>query len=127
MPSQGISVVRVTDVLIVTMPADPDDTAVASLQELVLSALAEAPARGVVLDIGAVETLDSFFARTISESAQMIELMGSRTVVAGMRPSVAITATQLGLQLKHSAMALNAERAVALLAQPPDARRYRNG
>ena len=54
-------------------------------------------ARGLVLDISTVETLDSFFARTIAETVQMVALMGGRTVLAGMRASVAVTATQLRL------------------------------
>ena len=91
-----ISVIKVRDVLIVTMPPDPDDSTVTSLQENVLGAMERHLPKGVILDISSVETLDSFFARTISETAQMVLLMGGRTIVVGMRPTVAVTATQMG-------------------------------
>jgi rsbT antagonist protein RsbS len=79
-------------------------------------------ARGLVLDITAVETLDSFFARTLTETAQMVALMGGRTIIAGMRPSVAITITQLGLTIGNVLTALNTERALALLSNLPPQR-----
>ena len=74
-------------------------------------------AKGVVLDISAVETLDSFFARTVAETAQMVDLMGGRTIIAGMRPAVAVTATQIGLSLGKIETALNVERALDRLAR----------
>ena len=113
----GISVIRVRDVLMVTMPPDPDDTTVSVLQERVLSAIERQRARGLVLDLSAVDTLDSFFARTITETTSMVALMGGRTVIAGMRPSVAITAIQLGLTLGHALTTLDVDRAFDLLLQ----------
>jgi len=111
MAAEGISVMRVRGLLLVTVPADPDDQTVSSLQEQVLEAMARYPARGLVLDISTVQTLDSFFARTVAETVQMVSLMGGRTVLAGMRASVAVTATQLGLTLGHAETALDVDRA----------------
>jgi rsbT antagonist protein RsbS len=111
----SISVVKVRVVLMVTMPADPDDAVVQALQERALHAMQRYEAKGLVLDISAVETVDSFFARTVAETAQMVGLMGGRTVIAGMRPTVAITVTQLGLTLGNALTALNADRALELL------------
>ena len=107
--------VRVRDVLMVTMPAEPDDRTVSALQERVLAALAQHAAKGVILDISAVDILDSFFARTVAETAQMVSLMGGRTVIAGMQPAVAITATQLGLDLGGAMTALDVDRGLDLL------------
>jgi len=115
MAEEGISVVKVRDVLMVTMPADPDDASVSALQMKVLEMMEQYEATGLVLDISAVETLDSFFARTVTETAQMAALMGGRTVIAGMRPSVAITATQLGLTLGRAMTALDVDRALDTL------------
>ena len=115
MADESISVVKVRDVLLVTMPADPDDASVSALQMTVLQMMEQAEATGLVLDISAVETLDSFFARTVAETAQMAALMGGRTVIAGMRPSVAITATQLGLTLGSTMTALDVDRALDTL------------
>ena len=115
MADESISVVKVRDVLMVTMPADPDDASVSALQMRVLEMMEQSEATGLVLDISAVETLDSFFARTVTETAQMAALMGGRTVIAGMRPSVAITATQLGLTLGRAMTALDVDRALDTL------------
>ena len=115
MADESISVVKVRDVLLVTMPADPDDASVSALQMKVLQMMEQYEATGLGLDISAVETLDSFFARTVAETAQMVALMGGRTVIAGMRPSVAITTTQLGLTLGSTMTALDVDRALDTL------------
>ncbi|HXH09549.1 MAG TPA: STAS domain-containing protein [Alphaproteobacteria bacterium] len=119
MAAESVSVIKVRDVLMVTVPPDPDDETVSALQERVLQAMERYEAKGLVLDISTVETLDSFFARTVAETVQMVGLMGGRTVVAGMRASVAITATQLGLTLGNALTALDADRALAILDSAP--------
>jgi rsbT antagonist protein RsbS len=115
MVAESISVIKVRDVLMVTVPPDPDDATVSALQERVLEAMERYQAKGLVLDISTVDTLDSFFARTVAETAQMVALMGGRTVIAGMRASVAITATQLGLTLGDALTALDVDRALGIL------------
>ena len=110
-----ISVVKVRDILMVTMPSDPDDPTIAALQDKVLVSMERHEARGVVLDISAVETLDSFFARTVSETAQMVGLMGGRTIIAGMQPPVAVAATEIGLSLGRIETALNVDRALDMM------------
>lgn len=123
MADESISVIKVRDVLMVTMPADPDDATVIALQEKVLRAMEQYEAKGLVLDISAVDTLDSFFARTVTETAQMVALMGGRTVIAGTRPSVAITVTQLGLTLGSVMTALDVDRALDMLSGARQRRR----
>lgn len=110
--SSSISVMRIRDVLMVTMPPDPDDSTVAALQENVLGAMDRYATKGLILDISSVETLDSFFARTVSETAEMVRLMGGRTIIVGMQPSVAVTATQMGLTLSNIETTLNVDRAL---------------
>ena len=124
MLNTSISVIRIRDVLMVTMPADPDDVLVSSLQHDVLQAMEKHHPKGLVLDISAVETLDSFFARTVAETSRMVALMGGRTVITGMRPSVAVTATQLGLTLGRTLTALNVDRALDMLDGQPAGRRF---
>jgi rsbT antagonist protein RsbS len=119
MTEETLSIIKVRDVLIVTMPADPDDATVSALQGRVLLAMERLRASGVVLDVSAVESLDSFFARTIAETTRMVGLMGGRTVLTGMRPSVAITVTQLGLTLGKTRTALNVDRAFDILRDEP--------
>ena len=120
MALENISVIRLHDLLLVTVPPDPDDETVAALQEQVLAAMARHEARGLVLDISTVQTFDSFFARTVAETVQMVALMGGRTVLAGMRANVAVTATQLGLTLGGSLTALDVNRAIELLQAVSD-------
>ena len=118
MAGEGISVVKVRDVLMVTVPPDPDDETVSVLQDKVLQSMERYDVRGLVVDISTVETLDSFFARTVVETAQMVQLMGGRTVVAGMRPAGAITATQLGPTFGRVITALDVDNALDLLQTP---------
>jgi rsbT antagonist protein RsbS len=123
--NDSISVIKVRGLLMVTMPADPDDSTVSALQEKVLSAMERHEAKGVVLDISSVDTFDSFFARTVSETAQMVTLMGGRTIVVGMRPAVAVTATQIGLTLGNIETALSVDRALAIAESAPRLKKLR--
>jgi len=119
MAIENISVIKLRDILLVTVPPDPDDRTISALQEQVLEAMERYECRGLVLDISTVQTLDSFFARTVSETVQMVALMGGRTVLAGMRASVAVTATQLGLNMGKALTALDVDRALDLLKPGP--------
>lgn len=111
-----VTVIKLRDVLMVTMGPDPDDSTISALQDDVLQAMERYNAVALILDISAVDTLDSFFAHTISETAQMVTLMGGRTIIAGMRPAVAVTATQLGLSLIGVDTALNVDYALDKIA-----------
>jgi len=123
--NNNISVIKVRDILLVTMPPDPDDSTVAALQENVLGAMESHAPKGLILDISSVETLDSFFARTVTETAQMVTLMGGRTIIAGMQPAVAVTATQMGLTLNNMETALSVDRALDRYAADATPRRVR--
>lgn len=116
MAESSITVVKVHDVLMVTMPPEPDDPTITALQDKVLDAMVQYSPNGLVLDISAVDIVDSFFARTMAETAQMVSLLGGRTVIAGMRPSVAITTVQLGLSLGLATTALDVDTALDLLS-----------
>src|SRR5579859_6703151 len=120
MDNYAVSVIKVRDILMVTMPPDPDDSTVAALQDKVLNAMEQHSAKGLILDISSVETLDSFFARTVTETAQMVTLMGGRTIIVGMRPAVAVTATQMGLKLGNIETALSVDRALDMVMSKPN-------
>jgi rsbT antagonist protein RsbS len=115
MPAESISVLKIREILMVSVPPEPDDETINALQLKVLEAMDKQSAKGLVLDITTVETLDSFFARTIVETGHMVGMMGGRTIIVGMRPSVAITATQLGITLGKLETALNIDLALAVL------------
>lgn len=117
---QSASIQHVFDVLIASFPGRPTDQAVDDLQRDVLRAMEDVQPRGVVLDISAVTTLDSFFARVISETASMISLMGGKAIVVGMRPSVAITAAELGFGLDQVETARSTDHALTMLGVSVD-------
>ena len=80
MANGNISVIKIRDILLVTVPSDPDDCTVSELQEQVLSSMERHSAKGLILDISTVETIDSFFARTVSETVKMVALMGGLAI-----------------------------------------------
>lgn len=123
MTGDNISVVKIRDILLVSVPSEPDDGTISSLQEQVLEAMERHEAPGLVLDLSTVDIVDSFFARMIAETAQMVALMGGRTVIAGMRAPVAITVTQLGLTLGGTGTALTVDRALDRLMKHSRGRR----
>ncbi len=109
------SVVWVRDILLATFPDNPTDKTIERLQEAVLDAMTGRQPTGVILDLSGVETVDSFFARMIAETAQMIDLMGAETIVVGIRPPVAMTAAELGYDLGNVRKARNTDHALDLL------------
>ena len=115
--AETITVIKVREVLLVTMPSDPDDPTISALQEKTLEAMDQHTVTGLILDLTRVEILDSYFARTVAETAQMVELMGGETIIAGMRPAVAITATELGVTLGRTRTALNVDRALDMVGR----------
>lgn len=120
MSSERVSVVKVREVLLATLPPDPDDNMVFKLQETILAAMDKYEAKGVILDLSLVNTFDSYFARTVIETGRMVGLMGGRTIIAGMQVEVAITATQLGLTLGNLQTALDVDRALDMLENDTD-------
>ena len=111
----SVAVLLLRNVLIVSVPGDPDDNIITGLQDKILQSMQRDRAKGVILDLSTVDIVDSFFARTIIDTAQMINLMGGRTIIAGMLPSVAITATQLGLTFENIETCLDVDTAFSSL------------
>jgi rsbT antagonist protein RsbS len=115
--TSDIAVLRLADILLVSVPPDPDDDTVAGLQMQLLRAMETSDARGLVLDMSTVEIIDSYFARTISETIQMVTLMGGVTVISGISAAASITTTQLGLRIGAAATALDVNRALTKLRE----------
>jgi rsbT antagonist protein RsbS len=112
---QRVPVLKLGDVLIISIQFDLEDQSVLALQEDLADAVVTTGARGVVIDITAVEIVDSFIGRMLATIAAMTRLLDAETVVVGMRPAVAITLVELGLSLGGVRTALNLEKGVALL------------
>lgn len=91
-----IPILRVRNVLIVSIQVDLHDTLVQRMQEDLLRELERSPARGLVIDISAVDILDTFTARALAQTARMAGVMGTETVIVGMRPAIAQTLVEMG-------------------------------
>lgn len=109
----GRAILRVRGVLLVSLEADLHDAGVARLQEDVLGALERTPARAVVLDLTAVELVDTYMARAVAQTAHMARLMGARTIVTGMRPEIAMTLTDMGFSASGFESALDLDEAIS--------------
>ncbi|MFD8738793.1 STAS domain-containing protein [Streptomyces sp. NPDC059618] len=111
-----VPVLRIGDILLVTLHGDLHDEAAEALQRDIGEAIAASSAGGVVIDISGVEIVDSFLGRVFAEVAAHAKLLAADTVVAGMRPAVAITLVELGLTLPGLRTALDTDEALRLLA-----------
>jgi rsbT antagonist protein RsbS len=118
-----VPVLRLGDVLLVTLQGDLHDSTAQQLLEDIGETIVGSGVTGVVIDISGVEIIDSFLGRVLAEIAANARLLAARTVVAGMRPAVAITLVELGLTLPGLHTALTTEAALEhLAAQDPFSR-----
>ncbi|MER5578766.1 MULTISPECIES: STAS domain-containing protein [Streptomyces] len=112
-----VPVLRLGDVLLVTLQGDLHDSTAQQLQQDLSETISRTGVRGVLIDISGVEIVDSFLGRVLAEIAAQSKLLAARTVVAGMRPAVAITLVELGLTLPGLSTALSTEAGMELLAR----------
>lgn len=112
---RGAAVVTVTGCIIVAIQDDLDDRAVLTLQDRLVEEIARQNAQGVIIDISALEIVDTFAGRMLGNMAEMSRLLNARTILVGMRPAVAMTLVELGLELEGVETALNADKAMAML------------
>lgn len=104
--------------LLVTIQVDMHDRMALQLQEDLTNRIVETTARGVLIDISALEVVDSFIGRMLGDITSMSRILDAETVVVGMRPAVAITLVELGLELPGVRTALDVDRGIALLGGP---------
>ncbi|HZW33057.1 MAG TPA: STAS domain-containing protein [Isosphaeraceae bacterium] len=112
---EHIPILHMGRFLLVTIQVDMHDRLVMALQEDLTNRITEVGARGVLIDISALDMVDSFIGRTIGDIASMSRVLDAETVVVGIRPAVAITLVELGLTLSGVRTALNVERGMELL------------
>src|ERR1700722_1168567 len=110
-----IPILRMGEFLLVTIQVDMHDQLALILQDDLTKAIEKKGAKGVLIDISALEMVDSFIGRMISDISGMARILDAKTVVVGMQPAVAITLVELGLSLTGVAPALNVERGMQLL------------
>lgn len=112
---ERIPILRMGQFLLVTIQVDMHDKLALTLQDDLTDLISRTGARGVLIDISSLDVVDSFMGRMIANIAQMSRILDAQTVVTGMRPAVAITLVELGMQLQGVRTALNVERGMDLL------------
>lgn len=110
-----IPILRLGPFLLVTIQVELHDDLAMRLQDDLTHKLAKTSARGVLLDISALEIVDTFIGRSLAQIARISRMMDAATVLVGMRPAVAITLVELGLTLDGISTALNVDKGMDLL------------
>jgi rsbT antagonist protein RsbS len=110
-----IPILKLGRALLVTIQVDMHDRLATALEEDLSAKIVASGARGVLIDISGLDLVDSFMGRMLDNIAAVSRMLDAETVVVGMRPAVAITLVELGLDLSGVKTALNVERGMALI------------
>jgi rsbT antagonist protein RsbS len=114
---ERIPILQMGRALLITIQVDMHDQLALALEEDLSAKISSSGARGVLIDISALEIVDSFIGRMLDNIASVSKLMDAETVVVGMRPAVAITLVELGLSLSGVRTALNVDRGMSIIRQ----------
>jgi rsbT antagonist protein RsbS len=112
---ERIPILKMGDSLLVSIQVDMHDRLAMTLQDDLTQKIVATRARGVLIDISALEVVDSFIGRMLANIAGMARVLDAYTVVVGMRPAVAITLVELGLSLTGVRTALNVEKGMEMI------------
>jgi rsbT antagonist protein RsbS len=112
-----IPVIRLAGNLLVSIQVEMTDRVLAQLKDDVANAVESSGARGLVIDVAGIEAMDSFISRSICDLALIARLMGVPTALCGIRPAVAVTLAEMGINLRGVPNAIDLDDAVAFLAQ----------
>ena len=112
---EKIPILRMGNYLLVTIQIDLYDRLAVNLEADLVNMISKHESKGVLIDISAVNIVDSFMGRILSNIAQMSKILDAHTVVVGMQPAVAITLIELGLPMTGISTALNVEKGMELL------------
>ena len=124
---ERIPILRMGDFLLVTIQVDMHDRLAMQLQDDLTTAISRTAAHGVLIDISALDMVDSFIGRMLANIAAMARVLDARTVVVGMQPAVALTLAELGLALPGVRTALDVERGMRLLRRALEAEHHDAG
>jgi rsbT antagonist protein RsbS len=112
---ERIPILRMGNILLVTIQVDMHDRLAMQLQDDLSNKIVSAGSRGVLIDISALDIVDSFIGRMLANIAATSRILDAVTVLVGMQPAVAITLVELGMSLQGIRTALDVERGMSLL------------
>lgn len=112
---EHIPILKLGSFLLVSIQVDMHDRLAMALQDDLTERIVKDRAKGVLIDISALDIVDSFIGRMISNTALMAQILDARTVLVGMQPAVAITLVELGLTLDGVRTALNVDQGIKIL------------
>lgn len=115
MDSLRIPILKIGDILIASIQVALHDASAVQFKDDLLQKIHDTRARGVIIDLTALDVVDSFIGRLIADIAAMAALMGTRVVLTGLQPAVAITLVELGLELPRVLTALNLEKGLSMM------------
>jgi len=113
----AVPILKQGDYLIASVQSALTDADLTELRSGLVEKVGRFRSRGVIVDVTAMDVMDSFASRTLQDIANMVRLRGASTVVVGIQPEVALTMVQLGLTLEDVATALDLEEALELLGR----------
>lgn len=114
---ERIPILQMGDFLLVTIQVDMHDQLAMTLQDDLSERISATSARGVLIDISALDMVDSFIGRMIGTISGLSRIMDAETMLVGMQPAVAITLVELGMTLQGVSTALNVERGMKMLQE----------
>jgi rsbT antagonist protein RsbS len=117
MQSGQIPILHIGTTLLASIQIELRDTTAQAFQQDVLKAIEKSRSRGLVIDITGLDMVDTFVARILTDTGRMAKLMGTETVLVGMRPEVAATLVRMGFSMQGVHTALNVDEGLALLAR----------
>jgi rsbT antagonist protein RsbS len=114
MPTGSIPILKIGKILLATIQVDLHDTVVDAFQNDVLEEIEKTGASGLIVDISALESVDSYVARVLANTGKMAKLMGAEIVIVGMRPAVAATLVRMGYFMSGIRTALNLQEGLEI-------------
>ena len=109
MEHRKIPIIKLGQNLLVSIQVELDDSLALQLQDDVTREVVEKGATGVIIDVSAIEIMDSYIARVINDIGKNVAIMGARPVLVGLQPAIAITLIEMGMDMDSVDTALNLE------------------
>lgn len=110
-----IPIIKLGSNLLISIQVELDDQLVLALQDDVTREIVKTGAKGLLIDVSAIEVMDSYIARVLNNIGRNAGVMGARCIIVGLQPAIAITLVEMGMEMEHVETALNLDSGLKLL------------